>query len=240
MKKNNFDESYMEWKAWDDSSSNNGFGDFTTYQADYFKKILNIVGVSKNSRILEIGFGNGGFLKYCKEQGFSIVGTELNQHLVELGLKQNYEVFAGSDLLRFEPSSFDYIFAFDVIEHIDPDETIHFLRACNQVLDKNGIAVFRFPNGDSPFSMPNFNADVTHVNWIGKGKFAYYSQMSGFKSCQTRGTPELIFTRSFLKGLYHCLVIPIKYVLNIIAVSLFYPGRSLNMLAVDLIAILRK
>lgn len=240
MSKNNFDNAYLRWKAWDDGSKSQNFGSISIYQADYYRKVMSLSGVSKNSKILEVGFGNGGFLKYCGQQSYDIVGTELNADLLRVAGNAGYEVFGSEFLEKAEPSSFDFIFAFDVIEHIYPEDVVSFLASCKRVLRPGGIAFFRFPNGDSPMAMANFNADITHVNWIGSGKIDYYSQAAGFQSCEVLATPELIVTRSLPHALYHCVVLPIKAIINLMARILFYPGRRLNLVAIDLVAMLKK
>lgn len=240
MSKNNFDSAYLRWKVWGKGPISKTFGDISIYQADYYRKVMSLTGVAKNSKILEIGFGNGTFLNYCKRQGYDLVGTELNADLLSVARTAGYEVFGGEFLEKAASSSFDFIFAFDVIEHIYPDDVVSFLSACNRVLRSGGVAIFRFPNGDSPLAMPNFNADVTHLNWIGSGKIDYYSQVSGFQSCEVFATPELIITRSLPHALYHCVVLPIKAFINLVARILFYPGRHLNFVAVDLVAMLKK
>ena len=240
LNKNNFDNAYLRWKAWGNGPSQKVFGDMSVYQADYYRKVLQLPGVTQTSKILEIGFGNGAFLAYCKYQGYRIVGTEINDELLRVASDAGYEVFDGDFLKNAEPASFDFIFAFDVIEHIHPEDTVSFLSSFRQLLRPEGVALFRFPNGDSPMAMPNFNADVTHVNWIGSGKIDYYSHAAGFQSCKVLATPELIITRSLPHAFYHCLVLPIKAVINLLAGVLFYPGRRLNLVAVDLIAMLKK
>ena len=240
MNKNNFDNTYLCWKAWGKGPSQKVFGDMSLYQADYYRKVLQLPGVKQTSKILEIGFGNGAFLAYCNNQNYKIVGTEVNADLLSAACNAGYEVFDGEMIDTIEPSSFDYIFAFDVIEHIYPEDTVSFLSSCRQLLRPEGVALFRFPNGDSPMAMPNFNADITHANWIGSGKIEYYSQAAGFQSCKVLATPELVITRSLPHSFYHFLVLPIKAVINLLARVLFYPGRRLNLVAVDLIAILKK
>jgi 2-polyprenyl-3-methyl-5-hydroxy-6-metoxy-1,4-benzoquinol methylase len=240
LSKNNFDNTYLKWKSWGEGSQLQPFGSISIYQADYYRKVMSLSGVSKNSKILEVGFGNGGFLKYCGQQSYDIVGTELNADLLRVAGNAGYEVFGSEFLEKAEPSSFDFIFAFDVIEHIYPEDVVSFLASCKRVLRPGGIAFFRFPNGDSPMAMPNFNADITHVNWIGRGKIDYYSQAAGFQSCEVLATPELIVTRSLPHALYHCVVLPIKAIINLMARILFYPGRRLNFVAVDLVAMLKK
>lgn len=240
MSKNNFDNTYLKWKSWGEGSQLQPFGSISIYQADYYRKVMKLSGASKNSTILEIGFGNGGFLSYCKQQGYSAVGTELNADLLRVAGNAGYEVFDEKFLENAESLSFDFIFAFDVIEHIHLGDVVSFLSSCRRVLRPGGITIFRFPNGDSPMAIPNFNADITHVNWIGRGKIDYYSQAAGFQSCEVLATPELIVTRSLPHALYHCVVLPIKAIINLMAGILFYPGRRLNLVAIDLVAMLKK
>lgn len=240
MNKNNFDNSYLRWKSWGDSSSEKPFGHLSLYQSDYYRKLMRLAGVTRDSRILEIGFGNGGFLSFCRKNGYNTVGTEINLDLLKIARHDGYDVHTEAHLEDAEFSSFDFIFAFDVIEHIDQDQTVDFLASCRRVLRPGGLAIFRFPNGDSPMAMPNFNADVTHVNWIGSGKMAYYSQVADFQDFKIKATPQLILTRSLPHAIYHCIVLPIKVIINKLTGLLFYPGRSLNFVAVDLIALLKK
>ena len=240
MKKNNFDNSYLRWKAWGDNSSLKPFGHLSLYESDYYRKLIRLAGATRDSRILEVGFGNGGFLSYCRKNGYNVVGTEMNLDLLSIAKHSGYDVYDGEYLDKAEVSSYDFIFAFDVLEHIHPERTINFLTSCRRVLQSGGLAIFRFPNGDSPMAMPNFNADVTHVNWIGSGKISYYSQVADFQDFKIIATPQLIFTSSLPHAIYHCVVLPIKAIINQFSRFLFYPGRRLNFVAVDLIALLKK
>ena len=53
-------------------------------------------------------------------------------------------------------------------------EALGFLRDVMRVLKPGARAVLRFPNGDSPFGLVHQNADVTHVNAIGRGKVVFW------------------------------------------------------------------
>ena len=231
----------MTWKSWGGANQGAAFGHASVYEQSYFKKLLRLAGVSGSPlRILEVGFGNGGLLAYCKSRGHSVVGTEANSRLVSMAQSAGYEVFNADFIETTPPGSFDLIIALDVIEHIEPAQTVAFLQACHRALKAGGTLVLRFPNGDSPFSVSNFNADVTHLNWISADKMGYYAQRSGFAAMTIRGTPQIILTKSLAHGFYNLCNVPAKWLLNVMYRLLFYPGRPLNFVAIDLVALLRK
>lgn len=190
--------------------------------------------------MLEVGFGNGGFLSFCRQRGIKIQGTEANLALVQVAQQQGFDVGVANDLDRYPPESIDSIVSLDVIEHIDPSETINFLKSCLRVLKPGGSLLLRFPNGDSPFSVSNFNADVTHKNWISVEKLKYYASNVAVSDVRIFGTPQIVLTPSLGHALYNTLNIPVKFLINQLYRLIFYPGRKLNFVAVDLVAVLKK
>jgi SAM-dependent methyltransferase len=217
------------------------FGYSSVYEKSYFAKLLRLAGVTGAPlNILEVGFGNGGLMAYCKSLGHSVVGTEANAQLVAVAQSSGHAVFGAEFLDECAPGSFDLIIALDVIEHIEPSLTVPFVQACHRALKPGGRLLLRFPNGDSPFSVSNFNADVTHFNWISADKMRYYAQASCFSGMKIQGTPQVILTKSVFHGLYNLFNLPAKWLLNALYRLLFYPGRALNFVAIDLVAILKK
>lgn len=179
-------------------------------------------------------------MAYCQNNGHDVTGTELNTELLAVASSLGYPVFDADYLTQASQDTFDVIAAFDVLEHIPPEQTISFLRDCKRLLKSEGCLVLRFPNGDSPASLPTFHGDPTHLNWIGSGKMRYYAQCAGFSRCDIRGTPEIIITKSVKQGLHNLLMVPLKQLLNMLLGLIFYPGRHLNLISVDLLVILRK
>lgn len=202
--------------------------------------MLKKCAVSQHSSLLEIGFGNGGFLSFCMRSGIKICGTEANPFLVHTAIERGFDVGVAEDLHRFPTESFDAVFALDVIEHIEPQETIKFIQSCLRVLKPGGRLLLRFPNGDSPFSISNFNADITHRNWISAEKIRYYSVNAAVSDIRICGTPQIILTPSLHHAFYNIINLPIKFLINQVYKFIFYPGRNLNFVAVDLVAVLTK
>ena len=79
-------------------------------------------------RSLEIGFGAGVFLLELERMGFESWGVEMNPACIErvVRLALDPKVMAArlhSDLASLEPNlAFDYLFAFEVLEHIKHDD----------------------------------------------------------------------------------------------------------------------
>mgnify|MGYP001824745158 FL=1 len=104
---------------------------------------------SPHARILEIGCGNGAFLDLCRRAGFErLRGLELNARARRECREKGHAV---SDQLieQLGPSdgSFDYICAFQVLEHV-PDP-VGFLRAAAGRLRRGGKLILSTPNAAS-------------------------------------------------------------------------------------------
>lgn len=94
-------------------------------------------------RFLELGAGTGRLTSDFLLRGFTGVCYDLGSSTREL-LRRNLSPFTGrvrivDDLQQVEPGSFDYVFAFEVLEHIDADaETLNswcrFLRPGGRLL----------------------------------------------------------------------------------------------------------
>jgi len=221
-----FDKNYIKWKGWSGSSLDESFGKYSKYENDYFKSVLKLVGVQKENNLLEIGFGNGNFLNFCKENNYKVSGSELNPLLLNIASELDFTVFDGFGSSS-EKELFDFIFAFDVFEHIPHSGAVDFLNNCKALLKTNGKLILRFPNGDSPFSLSIFNADPTHMNWIGSDKIQYYSAVTEFSNCRTYGNIEVILTSSLKHAILNSIIIPIKFLINFAYKYLFYPSRKI-------------
>jgi SAM-dependent methyltransferase len=115
-------------------------------------------------RVLEVGFGNGEFLRYARERGAIVTGLEINPELVARQAALGYD----ARVSRFydDPSlperAFHLLLAFDVLEHLTPSEIRLFFRRASEVLVPGGHLALRFPNGQSPFGFYHQAGDITH------------------------------------------------------------------------------
>ena len=114
--------------------------------------------------ILELGFGNGGFLGHAREQGAILHGTELQPDLAARAAAAGVTL-VDPDLARLLPAhagKFALIAAFDVFEHIDPEALPALLATIADLLSDGGLLIARYPNGQSPFGRVPQHGDRTH------------------------------------------------------------------------------
>jgi SAM-dependent methyltransferase len=174
-----YGDRYLKWKDW------GGFGTLKKSEEAYFKAEIERTNCRfpEKSKILEIGFGNGKFLKYAFEKGWDVIGTEVNSALVDIAQEAGYVAIHTDNLSNFNDDTFDLIVAFDVLEHIEQYLIPIFISEIKRVLKAGGYFIARFPNGDSPFGLINQNGDVTHITVIRKRKSSLLWQKFWYGSC---------------------------------------------------------
>ena len=100
------------------------------------------------ARILDVGCGNGDFLKVAEDLGYSAVGIDPDVSAVALGRARGLDIRAGSlPGSNQPPGSFDHIFLSHVLEHL------HHPRAALEE-----ILALLAPGGRLWLSQPNLDA----------------------------------------------------------------------------------
>ena len=130
------------------------------------------------ARILDIGCGSGGLDLLLKGGCRLYTGIDFKMHVLQLTRpSRNGGYIQGNGIrLPLPDSSFDFIFAFDVLEHLKEGTPWQreFLKEIRRVLSPLGIAMLSTPNYWYPYDahsrtscpqfMPAFLAD-RYVNW---------------------------------------------------------------------------
>ncbi len=228
-----YGEEYLFWKSWGKQS----FATLEKRESRYFDKIVAVCNLnSSNSiKVLEVGFGNGSFLKYCTNQEWDVTGCEINEHLVEMGKNEGYDVFHSDKMSSLNDQSFDLIVAFDVLEHIPVDQALSFLSNLKRLLKNGGVLVARFPNGDSPFSLPFQNGDTTHVNYIGGVKAQYYIDRLNMHKEYIGPDLELLLEHSVLGSIRRLVSLSLRLLIELFVKLVFYRDKGFtakNMLVI--------
>ncbi len=107
-------------------------------------------------KLLDVGCGNGGFLKHAKEQGFEVWGIDFDKKSVE-NVKRNLRIdtiFAMSleefyEYAKERGLKFDVITFFEVLEH--QDKPREFLEMVKGLLKEGGYIAGSVPNRESLF-----------------------------------------------------------------------------------------
>jgi 2-polyprenyl-3-methyl-5-hydroxy-6-metoxy-1,4-benzoquinol methylase len=152
---------YASWKTWEGATVERA--DAGQYD-DIFAIECRRAGLPANASVLELGFGNGEFLDWCRMARHRVCGVELIPELVERARAKGHETVLcdGSPPRLAGEQMFDLIAAFDVFEHLTVDELRTWLGWMGAHLRPEGRIVARFPNGGSPFGRLYQSGDLTH------------------------------------------------------------------------------
>lgn len=165
---------YAVWKAWDGAFAP------TDRELRYFAAEFRGIPL-RGLRVLEIGFGNGGFLVFAKGEGADVAGIEINAAMREAARKHGFEALDASLAeLVARGERYDVIAAFDVLEHWDTNELVENFRAIHALLRGGGLFISRFPNGQSPFGRVFQHGDFSHKSTLSTYKIEYLAALTGF------------------------------------------------------------
>lgn len=135
---------------------------FETFQ-NFFNSILNRPFEGK---LLDVGCGDGSFVKYCKKRGIDAYGVDIIDGV-------NFE----TDQLPYEDNTFDIVLLYAVIEHINNPSNL--FNELKRVLKNNGVVMLITPNFDQAPRI--FYDDPTHVKPYNPTNLAYLIRIFGFK-----------------------------------------------------------
>ena len=170
-----------DYAAWTDWRAER-FGTYSRRDGCYFDwHVARATGEpARHLRVLEIGFGNGGFLGWTRQRGHRVIGVELSEPLVARARDAGFEALTRTDQLA-TGAQFDFIAAFDVLEHVPMPDVVPFLKGLGQRLAPGGRILLRFPNTESPFGQWYQNGDVTHVTSLGLSRMRQIAPRSGLR-----------------------------------------------------------
>jgi SAM-dependent methyltransferase len=156
-------DTYQRIKGWDDEPfMKPNRGDVMFY--DHYLSQLNLT----NEKVVEVGFGNGNFLGWAKSRGALAYGTEVQDSAITKARANDVTVLP-TDISESAPSlagSVAAMAALDVMEHLTLRENEKLLQSAATMLRGGGLFLLRFPNGQSPLSLPIQYGDLTHLTVI--------------------------------------------------------------------------
>lgn len=154
----------------------------------------------KNSRFLDVGEGNGRFLKTLINMGFKGESIDPSKDAVELMKKQlnvqkDIEIKLG-DIRNYQPGQkYDVVFCFEVLEHIKDD--LPAMKKIFDLLNPGGVLVFSVPAHMSMWS--KIDEVKGHYRRYEKDELKHKIPEAGFivEKILTYGFPVLNFFRLF-------------------------------------------
>lgn len=225
---------YSAWKGWDDTTR---FGALGRGDAAYFARELRNVRRPVHD-VLEIGFGSGTFLAYCRTQGWNVTGTELSPEQVDAGRAAGFHVELASALPDLPDSSFDLVAAFDVLEHIPEADSVAFLSTLAAKTRVGGTILLRYPNADTWLGNVFQHGDPTHVSAIGYHKLQYLAERSGLDLVTYRSPARRGFRTSFIHGVHAATAGTIVKTVAALQKALYFPGVPLVLSSSNVVCVL--
>jgi len=229
---------YLDWKNW----SSDDFGFLSKFQQRYFDAEIKRTNrnFAKGSRVLEIGFGSGSFLTFAQNNGWTVTGVEINKELVQIAKNKGFDAVSSDDLDKIDKDTFDLIVAFDVLEHIPQDQIYDFLLKLKNLLKDQGVFIARFPNGDSPFSLPLQNGDITHISYLGANKVRYFTNKLLVDLVYLGGAAQPLIAGNRLHTVHRIFALPMKKLIELCVNAVFYPGSNIAFCSSNLVMMFRR
>lgn len=141
---------------------------------------------NKFIKILDVGCGDGGFVLWLQEKGYSnTIGIDISTEMINLSKSMNIKsTFQDNmfDHLRINKNKYDLIFCRDVLEHLPKEEVVEILRLFNESLKASGDVIIQVPNGYSPNYGKIFYSDFTHETLFSESALNQITQVAGFNS----------------------------------------------------------
>jgi SAM-dependent methyltransferase len=148
-----------------------------------WKMILSKINIKKSSHVLEIGAGVGtvySFLQPIIDKG-NYIGLELDKKASD-SCNEYFKInaFRNESIENFKHSQkFDYVFAFEVLEHVSDPYAV--IKKIHEVLVADGVFV-----GTSPYPYyKNVYADKTHRYVLHPSNWKKLFVEQGFRSVET-------------------------------------------------------
>jgi len=100
--------------------------------------------LNNGDKILDIGFGDGSFLKYMKSKGYKVTGIENSIKAIKNLKKESIEIIQGDFERRKIRKKFSLITLWHSFEHFN--DPLGALNKIRRIIEKNGILAIEVPN----------------------------------------------------------------------------------------------
>ncbi len=123
------------------------------YRSNTFDQILSLQRINRGEKVLEIGCGNGSFMKMLiNQKNINVTGLELNSYAVEKCKKEglNTHNLLIEDFAVNHKNEFDAVCSFQVLEHVYAIKS--FIESSLEVLKSGGQLIISVPDS-SPYAM---------------------------------------------------------------------------------------
>ncbi|MBT6096733.1 MAG: class I SAM-dependent methyltransferase [Rhodospirillaceae bacterium] len=149
------------------------------------KDFIEASGYCNGMSVLELGCGNGLFLRFLAYLGVeNFIGVDGDSRIMEeipVELASTVRISDFADYFSNEAPErpFDRIVLFDVLEHFTPEDAAILLKSASEILSPDGRIVIRVPNMASPLALGVQYNDVTHRTAFSPGSIRQVASVAG-------------------------------------------------------------
>lgn len=193
---------YRNWH----SDSESHINQMTSF---YQKRIIPRFNLDKNATLLDIGCGMGFLLLALKKENYkNIQGIDIDEGQVASCREKGLNVELVKDSIAYlnqNEGKFNFITAFDVLEHIPPEAQIEFIKAIHKALAPGGSFMCSVPNASSVLGNRNRYIDYTHWVTFTEISLDFVLYNGGFKQIEIQEMDFVFFSLSPMKLLHWLL-----------------------------------
>ncbi|MBI3978191.1 MAG: class I SAM-dependent methyltransferase [Chloroflexi bacterium] len=131
--------------------------------ADWIRRFL-----PPQATVLDVGCGIGRIEKYLAPYCHRMCSVDVSDEMIararqRLAGQPNVELYrtSATDLSVFPAATFDFVFSYFVLQHMDHEDAFLALREIARVLKPGGHALLQFPNFTSPIYAATFVRQAT-------------------------------------------------------------------------------
>jgi SAM-dependent methyltransferase len=191
-------------------------------RAPYLKSLITKLFPSDHHvHVLDLGCGYGALLYFLKEAGYrNLQGVDASADQVACARQLGLDFVREGDLIETlresGDSSYDFLIAFDVLEHFSKDEILIFANEAYRILRSGGRLIIHVPNGEAIFPGAVFFSDLTHETCFTRVSLRQLVNVSGFSTLQViEDVPIIHSLRSLLRFILWKIVRTIFHVIYI-------------------------
>ena len=151
----------------------------------YLPFVLHCQELYEECSVLDLGCGRGEWLELMQENGFTVLGVDLDEGMLEACEEKNLPVKnkdALETLRELPPESKCIISGFHIAEHLSFDALKEFVQESLRVLKPGGLLILETPNPENlTVGTSSFYLDPTHLRPLPPELLSFLPQHYGFE-----------------------------------------------------------
>lgn len=139
--------------------------------------------------VIDLACGSGRLLYLYQQLGYdNLTGVDISPEMVAAARQVSDRVEQGDviEAVRAQPSRYQLISAFDLIEHLTKNEVIDLLAGCYDALAPGGRLILHTTNADSPMFTQIQYGDFSHEQCFSTAGLRRVLTLSGFEAVEFR------------------------------------------------------